>query len=80
MGPKAKGRLALAGIIVGGYLLVNGATFAVLALPSMGPGPLDSMLSRVFAVTLLLAIGLIILYYGIKYRRRSKAEIASTGS
>lgn len=80
MSPKAKARLGLIAIIVGGYMLANGAVFAVLALPFQGSGPLESMAARVFAVTLVLAIGITLLYYGTKYRRKAKSEIASQGS
>jgi hypothetical protein len=80
MGPKAKARLGLLAIIGGGYLLANGAVFAILAMPLQGANSTEELIGRVFGLTLILAIGITLLYYGLKYRRRAKIEMASQGS
>jgi len=80
MSPKTKGRLGLIAIIVGGYMLLNVILFGALALPLQISDSPESTAAPVFAVAIVLAMGVSLVYYGNKYRKKAKTETASQGS
>lgn len=80
MSPKTKGGLGIIAIIVGEYKLLNVILFGALALPPKISDSPESTAARVFAVTIVLAIGVTLVYCGNQYRKKAKTETASQGS